>query len=109
MPSSRANSSKQGRLEVEAPGQSKRSRSASEEPWDLSPDPPEAGRPDWDSSAGPLEVRGSESKIHHEPFSSPSHQPGRPRRLTKVPGSFIQESILLLVVVVVIKSMPNVL
>ena len=52
--------------------QSKRSRSASEEPWDSS-----------NIATSGLEIRGSESQIHPEP-SSPSHQGGRPRRLTKV-------------------------
>ena len=76
VPSSRANSSKLSRLEGDS-GQSKRSRSASEEPWEMS---------------GGLEVRGSESPIHRDPEQyrehgepySPSHQPSRPRRLTKV-------------------------
>ena len=52
--------------------QSKRSRSASEEPWDSST-----------IATSGLEIRGSESQIHPEP-SSPSHQGTRPRRLTKV-------------------------
>ena len=52
--------------------QSKRSRSASEEPWDSS-----------NIATSGLEIRGSESQIHPEP-SSPSHQGSRPRRLTKV-------------------------
>ena len=52
--------------------QSKRSRSASEEPWDSST-----------IATSGLEIRGSESQIHPEP-SSPSHQGSRPRRLTKV-------------------------
>ena len=74
VPSSRANSSKQCRVDPsESPGQqSKRSRSASEEPWD--------------SSTSGLEIRGSESQIHREaePYSTPSHHINRPRRLTKV-------------------------
>ena len=73
VPSSRANSSKQSRAEQEQlVGQSKRSRSASEEPWA----PATAG----------LEIRGSESQIHREAeaYGTPTHQPSRPRRLTKV-------------------------
>jgi len=75
VPSSRANSSKQSRLEQESVGQSKRSRSASEEPWDSG----------LTSHPG-LEIRGSESQIHRETETgfSPSHHPARPRRLTKV-------------------------
>jgi len=75
VPSSRANSSKQSRVDPSdsSPGhQSKRSRSASEEPWDSST-----------IATSGLEIRGSESQIHPEP-SSPSHQGSRPRRLTKV-------------------------
>ena len=76
VPSSRANSSKQSRVDPSesSPGghQSKRSRSASEEPWDSS-----------NIATSGLEIRGSESQIHPEP-SSPSHQGSRPRRLTKV-------------------------
>jgi len=73
VPSSRANSSK--RVDPsESSGQSKRSRSASEEPWDSS------------TATSGLEIRGSESQIHREaePYSSPSHHSNRPRRLTKV-------------------------
>jgi len=76
VPSSRANSSKQSRVDPsESSGQSKRSRSASEEPWDSS------------TAASGLEIRGSESQIHREAepsYSSPSHHSNRPRRLTKV-------------------------
>jgi hypothetical protein len=74
VPTSRANSSKQ-RFEQETGLQSKRSRSASEEPWESSL-----------TTAG-LEIRGSESQIHRgeqEPYSPSHHHNGRPRRLTKV-------------------------
>jgi len=87
VPSSRANSSKQSRVDPSesSGGQSKRSRSASEEPWDSS---------STAAVSGQLEIRGSESQIHREaePYSSPSHHSNsspshhsnRPRRLTKV-------------------------
>ena len=88
VPSSRANSSKQSRVDPSetSGGQSKRSRSASEEPWDSSTAA---------TVSGQLEIRGSESQIHREaePYSSPSHlhsnsspshHSNRPRRLTKV-------------------------
>jgi len=88
VPSSRANSSKQSRVDPSetSGGQSKRSRSASEEPWDSSTAA---------TASGQLEIRGSESQIHREvePYSSPSHlhsnsspshHSNRPRRLTKV-------------------------
>ena len=89
VPSSRANSSKQSRVdptESGSGGQSKRSRSASEEPWDSSTSTTAAGG----VSGQQLEIRGSESQIHREasePYSSPSHHSNRPRRLTKV-GNF---------------------
>ena len=84
VPSSRANSSKQSRVDPsESSGQSKRSRSASEEPWDSS------------TAASGLEIRGSESQIHREtePYSSPSHHSNRPRRLTKVGNRSYLQSI----------------
>jgi len=85
VPSSRANSSKQSRVDPteSSGGQSKRSRSASEEPWDSSTSTTAAGG----VSGQQLEIRGSESQIHREasePYSSPSHHSNRPRRLTKV-------------------------
>jgi len=87
VPSSRANSSKQTRVDPSeiSGGQSKRSRSASEEPWDSPSTAPVSAQ---------LEIRGSESQIHreaepystpsHHSSSSPSHNSHRPRRLTKV-------------------------
>ena len=92
VPSSRANSSKFSRLELE-PVVGKRSRSASEEPLSLSissshhqvSSSPQAG----------LEVRGTESLLQFQPSedvmplyttanSSTASQTGRPRRLAKV-------------------------
>jgi len=91
VPSSRANSSKFSRLELE-PVLGKRSRSASEEPLSLSI----SGQHQVSSSPQPnLEVRGTESLLQFQsredvmPLytsanSSAAPQAGRPRRLAKV-------------------------
>lgn len=80
VPSSRANSSKQSRLELE-PVLGKRSRSASEEPT-YSPHHHHTHSPS-------LEIRGSETLLQSHPkedgkHSHSHHHQGRPRRLTKV-------------------------
>lgn len=88
VPSSRTNSSKLSRVDPSESGsgqqQSKRSRSASEEPWDSST--ATSGLEIRSGDQTGLEIRGSESQIHREaePYSSPSHHSNRPRRLTKV-------------------------
>ena len=89
VPSSRANSSKFSRLELE-PVLGKRSRSASEEPLSLSLSSQVSAAPQPS-----LEVRGTESLLQFQPseevgplYTSPnsttSTQAGRPRRLAKV-------------------------
>lgn len=93
VPSSRANSSKLSRIELE-PVLGKRSRSASEEPnyAQISHNPSQVSHnpsPNHMGNINALEIRGSET-----PLQSPSkeegqhhhhhHHPSRPRRLTKV-------------------------
>jgi len=81
VPSSRANSSKQQR-EGEQTGQIKRSRSASEEPWQQQNDHASSTIHLGGSN---LEIRGNESQIHRDSLTSQQNaSASRPRRLTKV-------------------------